>query len=229
VLVQTQTMQEMAVAAGAPLGKVHLIPPGVDTAFFTPLEALEAQERGERPCTLLSASDVNWQTDIETALLAIRNLCDAGVPVRFWLGGVDGYLEKEWVLYTINDLDLQEVVEVNGRWPLVRRRQLMQQADIYLDLNATLQVTPEVLEALACGLPVAVHAYNGAQQWLGASAIQFGHHDIAGLTDQLCRLVRQPAAERAALAEQARQAAFPLDWSQVNRPFKELYDRCLDR
>ncbi len=229
VLVQTPRTQEMAISVGTPSDKVHLIPPGVDTSFFTPLETMSIQNHEDRPFTLLSACDVNWQTDIETALLAVRNLCDAGVSIQFWLGGVDGYLEKEWVLFTIDDLNLQDVVQVNGRWPLARRRQLMQQADVYLDLNGTTQVMTETLEALACGLPVTIHAHSGAHHWLGASAIQFDHHDVAGLTDILCRLVQQTAAERAAFAKQARRAVRPLDWSKTIRPFKELYDRCLDR
>ncbi len=228
VLVRTPMTQEIALAAGISNDKLHLIPPGVDTAFFAPAK-LDVQNRVERPFTLLSASDVNWQTDIETALVAVHHLRDAGVPIRFWLGGVNGYLEKEWVLFTVDDLNLQEVVQVNGRLPLARRRQLMQQADIYLDLNGTTDVTPEALEAMACGIPVATHANNGALHWLGDSAIQFKYRDMTGLTNQLCLLMQQTAAERAALAEKARQGTLPLDWSQTNRLFKELYDCCLDR
>lgn len=234
VLVQTPAMQKTAAAAGAQ--NVQLIPPGVDTVFFAPREDNEETEpfhterpfSTERPFTVLSASEVHWQTDIETGLRAVRGLRDAGVPVQYRLGGVTGYLQKEWVLFTIDDLGLQEVVAVNGRWPLARRRQLMQQADVYLDLQAV-GVTPTALEALACAAPVVAHDAGGTRHWLGAEPLTFAHHHADELTAQLCRLAQQPAVERAEQAQWARTLIAPCDWSQTLQAFKELYDRCLNR
>lgn len=133
-----------------------VIRPAVDPDVFRP---------GNRPRTdgatlrLISTGSVIWRKGYEYALLAVRELVDRGVPVRYDIIG-DGE-ERQRLLYTIHDLGLAEIVHWHGRLSPADVLARLQAADVFLLTSLSEGISNAVLEAMACGLPVVTTDVGG--------------------------------------------------------------------
>ncbi len=95
-------------------------------------------------------------------MLAIQQLKAAGVPVQYQIIG-DGP-ERQRILYTIQDLGLQDCTQLLGRQPPTAVRELLQQADAFLLASLSEGIANVVLEAMACGLPVVTTDCGGMRE-----------------------------------------------------------------
>jgi colanic acid/amylovoran biosynthesis glycosyltransferase len=111
---------------------------------------------------LITVGSLLWRKGYEYALLAVRQLLDDGVAVCLDIIG-DGH-ERQRVLYTIEDLGLQEAVVVNGRLTPEQIRHKLQQADIFLLTSLSEGISNAALEAMACGLPVVTTNCGGMRE-----------------------------------------------------------------
>jgi colanic acid/amylovoran biosynthesis glycosyltransferase len=170
--------------------KARVIYPAVDVEFFTPLAA---GEREARSFHIVTTGSLIWRKGYEYALMAMRRLKDRGVPVDFEIIGSGP--ERQRLLYTIDDLGLQDCARLAGRLPPETVRQRLQQADAFLLSSLSEGLSNAALEAMACGLPVVTTDVGGMGEAIrdGVEGLLTPPRDPAALAEALERLWRDPA------------------------------------
>lgn len=161
--------------------KAVVIRPAVDPDFFKPGDKKDHDEVFK----IVTTGSLIWRKGYEYALLAVRQLAESGVAVRFEIIGEGP--EYQRTLYTIHDLGLEGRVHLHGRLTPEQIRDRLQQADVFLLSSLSEGISNAVLEAMACGLPVVTSDCDGMRE-----AISDG---VEGFVVP----VRQPEAITAAL------------------------------
>jgi glycosyltransferase involved in cell wall biosynthesis len=151
-------------------GTGEILHNAVDTGFFTP-----ALQRPARPLTLLLGGSQYERYRIEVALRALavvrREYPDARLLVTgaiTWSGDpVEGL---RWARDEASRLQLSDAVELLGPFPQARAPELIRRADILVHPKYNDPCPSTVIEALACGLPVAYSASGGVPELVGPDA-----------------------------------------------------------
>ncbi|MBP6786914.1 MAG: glycosyltransferase family 4 protein [Candidatus Promineofilum sp.] len=200
--------------------KAIIIRPAVDPELFRPAVPTpfggglgRGSEASDTPLRLVSTGSILWRKGYEYALLAVRALLDRGVPTRFDIVG-DGP-EAQRLLYTIDDLALQEHVVWHGRRPPGEVLNLLQAADAFLLTSLSEGISNAVLEAMACGLPVVTTDVDGMSEAVtdGVEGFLVPPRDPAATADALAALAALPALRRTmgAAGRERVQSDFALD------------------
>ena len=205
----SQQIRDEAARYGLDPRKAVVIRPAVDPNLFRP--ALPPpSERGssvpsplgrgfgrgssspDTPFRLVTTGSILWRKGYEYALLAVRQLVERGLPVRFDIIG-DGP-EGQRLLYTIHDLGLQEHVVWHGPLPPAAVVGRLQAADVFLLTSLSEGISNAVLEAMACGLPVVTTDVDGLPEAVGDGVEGFlvPPRDPAATADALARLAASP-------------------------------------
>jgi len=154
----SEDILQAAFAFGLAPEKAKIIRPAIDPHFFT----LPAEKPDTAVFHLITTGALIWRKGYEYALLTVRQLVDAGVPVHFDIIG-DGE-ERLRLLYTIQDLELTEHVTWHGRLAPEEVRDRLQQADVFILSSLSEGISNAVLEAMGCGLPIVTTAVGGMSE-----------------------------------------------------------------
>jgi glycosyltransferase involved in cell wall biosynthesis len=192
--------------------RVHFVPHGIDTAFFTPGAE---EDRSRHPLLLCvghhlrdfdvlrTAAAALWARDRRARIVIVarpdaRSCCDGMPNVAFRSGLSDQELLGLYRRATALVLPLRDATANNS-----------------------------LLEAMACGLPVVTTDLPGVRDYVDeACAILVPSGDAAAFADvslQVCR----GQIDLAAMARAARLRALELDWSRVARLMVDVYRRVL--
>jgi glycosyltransferase involved in cell wall biosynthesis len=220
----SQHIFEEARQYGAAPSKVHVIRPAVDTAFFSPLATRAPNQR----LTIITTGSIMWRKGLEYALLAMRQLADAGLNFDFQIIG-DGP-EKARILYTITDLGLEDHITMLCKLPPSSVKQHLQQADAFLLSSLSEGISNAVLEAMACGLPVVTTDCGGMREAVtdGVEGFVVPVRDPSTMAEKLSSLAQDPALrERMGKAARVR---ILKDFDQNNQvaSFIELFTKVSD-
>lgn len=147
-----------AIGYGLDPDRAVVIRPAVDPIFFQPAMRKQSDDRFR----VVSTGSLIWRKGYEFALVAIRALVDLGIPVRYDIIGSGN--EKQRLLYTIHDLNLDNYVRLLGKLPPSEVRDLLQQADAFLLSSLSEGISNAVLEAMACGLPIVTTDCGGMRE-----------------------------------------------------------------
>lgn len=226
----SQEILNEALQWGLEAEKAIVIRPAVDPNFFTPGPGKHPELDSFR---IVSTGSFIWRKGYEYALLAIKQLKVAGVPVRYQVIG-DGP-GRQRILYTIQDLGLQDCVQLLGKLPANAVRDILQQADVFLLASLSEGIANVVLEAMACELPVVITDCGGMREAVtdGVEGFVTPVRDPNTLAQALEKLWRDPAL-RIDMGKQGRKRVcdqFPLE-EQINQffdLFQELYLRVSSR
>jgi len=153
-------------------------------------------------------------------------LIDSGTPTKLHIVG-DGP-ERQRVLFTVEDLGLENHVQLHGRLPPEEVRRILWNSDAFILASLSEGISNAALEAMACGLPVVASDSGGMREAIreGVDGYLVAPRDPQALANALQKLV-QPQVRRL-LGEAGRvriEQDFSLD-SQTDR-FVELYDSVL--
>lgn len=170
---------------GLDSSKAVVIRPAVDTDFFAPAAEAEGSRR-EDGLRIVSTGSLFWIKGQELALCALRLLLDSGVPARLDLIG-EGR-DRQRILYTVQDLGLEENVRLWGRRSPKEVREHLRRADVFLVSSLSEGISNAALEAMSCAVPVVTTDCGGMRE-----AIEDGR-------EGLVVPVRNPGAMAAALA-----------------------------
>ncbi len=197
--------------------KAIVIRPAVDPHFFTPGPGKHSELDAFR---IVSTGAFIWRKGYEYALLAIQQLKAAGIPVRYQVIG-DGP-ERQRILYTIQDLGLQDCVQLLGKQPVNAVRDTLQQADAFLLSSLSEGIANVVLEAMACELPVVTTNCGGMREAVkdGVEGFVTPMRDPNAMAQALEKLWRDPAL-RSDMGKRGRKHVcdqFPLA-GQINQFF----------
>lgn len=163
-------IRDEAVLHGLDSRKAAVIRPAVDPEFFCPPASTPASGGLLRIATTGSAV---WIKGYEYALLAVRQLLDRGVAVRFDIIGHGDKSDWQRLLYTIEDLKLTGVVCTLGKQPPERVREILREAHVFLLSSLSEGISNAALEAMACGLPVVTTDCGGMREAVTAGVEGF--------------------------------------------------------
>lgn len=216
----SQSILNEALQYGLDPHKARVIYPAVDVEFFTPAAAGERQDHRFR---IVTTGSLTWVKGYEYALTAVRRLRERRLPVQFEIIG-DGP-ERQRLLYTIEDLGLQDCVRLAGRLPPEAVRQRLQAADAFLLSSLSEGLSNAALEAMACELPVVSTDVGGMREAIrdGVEGLLTPPRDPMALAQALEQLWRDPDL-RARLGAAGRQRVVrDFNLSDQTAQFLELF------
>jgi colanic acid/amylovoran biosynthesis glycosyltransferase len=185
----SSSIQREASRFGLDIAKSRVIRPGVDPEFFSP-----APVRHPSPgVRIITVGSLVWVKGVTYGIQAIRHVVDAGVPVMFTIVG-DGP-ERQRVLYTIDDLGLQNHVRLLGRLSPVAVRDELRQSDIFVLPSLAEGFCNAAIEAMGCSLPVVMTNCGGALEGVtdGVEGFIVPIWDPEAMAEGILRLARDPA------------------------------------
>lgn len=148
-----------AMQYGLDPAKAMVIRPAVDPEVFRPAPGDRA--RGD-VFRVITTGSVIWRKGHEFALAAIDRLRQRNVPAVLEIIGKGE--EEQRLLYTLNDLELLDVVTWHGLLPPAEVVGRLQTADAFLLTSLSEGISNALLEAMACGLPVVTTAIPGMDE-----------------------------------------------------------------
>lgn len=216
----SEAIREQAANYGLDKSKAVVIRPAVDPEMFRP-----AAER--RPpdglFSVITTGAIIWRKGYEYALSAVRELVDCGVPVRFDIIG--GGEDKQRLLYTIRDLELEEHVRLRGRLSPADVLSCLQAADVFLLSSLSEGISNAVLEGMACGLPVVTTRAGGMAEAVddGVEGFVVPTRDSSAMAGALLELWRQPDLRRRMGAAGRRRVSREFNLNDQVGAFVELF------
>lgn len=154
----SEAIKNEAINYGLDAEKTRVIYPAVDPDFFCPSNSKPSNDSFR----VATTGSLIWKKGYEYALLAIRRLIDRGAHAHFDIIG-DGP-ERQRVLYTIQELELQDHVKIHGHLLPEEVRNILQQSDVFLLASLSEGISNAALEAMACGLPVVTTDCGGMRE-----------------------------------------------------------------
>jgi colanic acid/amylovoran biosynthesis glycosyltransferase len=170
--------------------KTQVIYPAVNPNFFQPASWPKAVTAS--PFRIIMVGALGWVKGFEFALLAVKQLIEEQLPVHLDIIG-DGP-ERQRVLYTIEDLQLQEVVHLHAQFTPEQVRDKLQQSHAFLLASLSEGVSNAALEAMACGLPVVTTDCGGMREAVANSVEGFvvPGGDVVATAVALKQLITNP-------------------------------------
>ena len=186
-------IRDEAMQYGLDPAKAVIIRPAVDPDVFRPADGKNEDGGLLR---LITTGSLIWRKGYEYALVAVRQLVDRGVPLRFDIIGSGP--ENQRLLYTIRDLALDEYVFLHGRLSPADVVARLQAADVFLLASLSEGISNAVLEGMACGLPVVTTAVGGMAEAVddGVEGFVVPSRDAAAMAEALSALWLDPELRR---------------------------------
>ncbi len=201
-----------------------IIPPMVDTNFFTPSARSEDLSTNKRRYIIFTSAKLRWLKGFEFAIKAIDILIKRGWEIDYFIAGDGEY--REQVLYTIRDLCLEDSVHLLGWIDIEKSKDWMQKADIYLLCSVQEGFNNSVLQAQACGLPCVVTDANGLPENIedGVTGLLAARRDPWDIASKIETLLNDSKL-RECMGKQGRvRAVNQFDLSVITSRFVNLYD-----
>lgn len=168
-------------------GKVAIVPNGLDTDFYSPIEVAGSEEKILR---IGMQSRLQHNKDHETLIKAFAILCDRYPHRRFNLhiagDGVTYSKIQEMVLHH----GLTDVVFLHGMLDQLQLRDFLRALDIYVHATHGETMSTAIMQALSCGLPVVASDVAGVSNMVCPdSGILYRPSDPIDLAAKLSELV----------------------------------------
>lgn len=175
-----------------------LIPPAIDSQFFSPSESLTGgrRERAGQPLQILSVGRMEWKKGYEYALQAIAMLRNQGIDCRYRIIGGGNAIEA--VAFARHQLGLDHAVEFIGPVGRSDVRSHMERSDIFLHSAVSEGFCNSVLEAQAMGLPVVCSDADGLSENVvdGITGFVVERRSASALAQSLSVLVQNAVLRR---------------------------------
>lgn len=196
-----------------PPERVHVVPHGVDTTYYTPIGSPADQPHSPRICLFVGY----WQRDLALLRTIVQTLNARRVPdLEFVL--VCGEACRA-ALHDCQRVRFLRNVPEDDLRDLYRRATLLLMP--LLDGTAN----NAVLESLACGLPMVITDVGGVRDYVDEQcALLVPASDAAAHIEAVAWLLDHPQ-QRAAMAQAARQQALRFRWEAIVAQLGQVYAR----
>lgn len=141
---------------------IEIIPPALrkDLRAVTPVKMNTVQiGTSENPLNIVTLGRLHWVKDYPLALRTMAKLKQKGVSFKYQILG-EG-VEREHLMYLINELGLNQEVKLYGRASTTDIKQHFSKAHVYLQTSLAEGFSNACMEAQALGLPCVVPAISG--------------------------------------------------------------------
>lgn len=179
---------EEASQYGLDMQKATVIHPAVDPSFFTPKQS----GGGSDVFRLISVGSLTWRKGYEYALLAVRTLIDAGIPIEYTIIGSGEEINS--LLFTTHDLEIQEHVHFLGNLTPAKVLERLQCSDVFILSSLSEGLSNAVLEAMSVGIPIISTDCGGMKEAIddGKEGFLVPVRDPIAISEKLFVLWRDP-------------------------------------
>jgi colanic acid/amylovoran biosynthesis glycosyltransferase len=198
----TLAYEKLALPKSIPVSKIT---PAIDTKKFILASNRRFITEGE--LKILSIGRLHWKKGYEYALVALKELKEAGISFQYTLVGSGEDLER--ICFARKQLGLEKEVEILGKIPHNEVPVLMKEYDIFLQPSIQEGFGNAVLEAQAAGMLCIVSNAEGLAEnvlhqktgWVVPKS------NATALANQIIEVVNMPAHQLTALSAKAQQRA----------------------
>jgi glycosyltransferase involved in cell wall biosynthesis len=191
--------------------RIHRVPHGVDTTFFSPDGA---RHEGSGAITVITVGI--WQRDFGLLEQVITAFAERDAQVRFVVVGTPETRER---FARLPRVDARTGVSDGELRDLYRRSDVLFLPLVQAAASNTL------LEAMACGLPVVATGLPGVREYAGPDAARFvPPFDPAAAVTAIARMAGD-AEERERRGRRARERALTFDWLACAAVLRAVYER----
>lgn len=216
-------------AYGMPSDAVHVVPGGIDVSRFRP--GGPVVERGDRPRVLTVGSLVPHQ-GVATVIEALCHVPEAELVIAGGPGQAE--LERDPEMLRLRRLAVDRgVAKRVGFAGRVRHEDLpalIRSADVVVSVPWSASFGMATLEAMACGMPVAVSAVGGHLDTVvdGVTGLHVPPRVPSALAGRLRRLFSDPRLGQVLGLAAARRVRERYGWSRVAGETEAIYGRVVD-
>jgi glycosyltransferase involved in cell wall biosynthesis len=180
--------------------KARIIRPGIDPTEFCPSPHRDESDE----LRLITVARLIWGKGFEYGLVAIAQLVEQGVPVRYEILGTDPHpdigevSDRPRIEHTIDDLGLRERVTLSGHLAPHEVRAALCRSHVYVHPSLSEGLATVIAEGMSCALPVAVTDVGGARELVrdGIDGFLVSPRDPAALAAAVKRLWEDPELRR---------------------------------
>lgn len=191
-----------------PESHITVIPNGIDTKLFYPRttannEAVLIHPFSIRRPYIIYASRVTYPLKHHVELIQGFEIFKkkTGAPHRLVLAGADG-LNAEMVHREVLKSSVSSDILLTGYFPHQNLPELYSAADACIFPSSTEGVGLPVLEAMACGIPVACAAAGALPEMAGDCALYFDHNSPEEIAGAIGKLIRDPVGANDSLRKE---------------------------
>lgn len=216
IVATSVAMQLALIRLGIPRSRIAVVPPGVDVQTLCPDGPAETRSTRFR---LVLVGSLN---QAHQAIQALAALPDTELVIASdELGGPEGAERLHQLAY---QLKLVRRVRVAAMDDPALRAKLMRSADIALSLSQRGLVDPGVLEAMACGVPVAAGSAGATDPVVdGVTGLHVPEHNPRELAKTLRGLLANKAL-RVGMGIAARdRAVYRYSWARIAQETARIY------
>ncbi|MEI6816814.1 MAG: glycosyltransferase family 4 protein [Bacteroidota bacterium] len=166
-------------------GKVHIIPHGIDTDFFTPKEIIKYPLPNQQRILYIG----NWMRDKETFYLVVKELVINYPDLHFDMVVPKAYLRNKY----FDELRKIENVHWYSGITDIELRELYQNATLLFLPLLDSTANNAILEAMSCGLPIISSKIGGVKEYTDDSFAElFTVGDVEGFKNCIKSLLNNP-------------------------------------
>ena len=220
VIAVSEPLRDLALRTW-PGGAIEVVPNGVDLERFQPAQGKGEEDHGNRWVLTVVAQWIE-RKGLQYLIEALAQLPSSlREKVRLRLcggGGYEGELRRR-----VREAGLDEQVEFAGLIAYDEIPRQLRQSDVFVLPSLQEGLPLSLLEAMACGLPVAVTAVGGIPGVVkdGENGLLVPAADPVALREALVRLLTDPALRRN-LGAAARRTAEAWSWTAVWERYEKL-------
>ena len=215
-VIPVSTHLEKLAKQTAPDQKFHIIPNGINTDEFIPID----NNKNHSIYTILFVGRLIPRKGLALLLRAFKMLSKTNSNINLRIVG-DGPLRRE-IEQSCEKNGISENVQVSGYIPHQKMSHVYQNADIFVLPSHAEGMSNVILEAMACGLPI-ISTDAGATGLIDDNGIivEKSPEKIASAIESLI----SNNESRMLMAQKSRSIAEQMSWKQVADQYLELYEK----
>ncbi len=205
----------------APMQEIDIIYNGIDTTRFTPGDV---SQKDDNTFVVLTAARLMRRKGIRFLIDAFAQLRDARphILMKMIIAGGDGDA-ADALRAQVQKLGLGKVVFFTGHLDQDALITAYQRADVFVLPSLNEGMSNNMLEALACGLPIIITRTGGSEIITdGKEGFLVDREDAGAIRSALDRFIRKPTL-LATMGTASRALAQKMSWHSVADRYEELY------
>jgi len=211
---------------GAPVGRVAIVPCGVDLARFTPHGPRETRAPGGAPFRIVSLGRLVERKGTDDLLRALVGVAGAELVVAGGApGGIANDPDARRLEALARELGVRDRIDLRGSVGREAVPALLRSADVVVCTPWYEPFGMVALEAMACGVPVVTSTVGGLVDTVvdGITGAHVPPRDAERLGAVLRALRDDPAARRRLGRAGAERARARYDWSRIAAESVDVY------